>query len=86
MLSRVDGGPGEAVALTSTVNTYFGAKFMSSTLGVIYNNEMDDFSAPNITNYFNVTPSPNNFIAPGVFIRPGRRVVERVCLCACACA
>ncbi|KAL9980030.1 hypothetical protein ACROYT_G008566 [Oculina patagonica] len=56
---------GDAVSLTSTVNGYFGAKFLSNKLGFVYNNEMDDFSSPNVTNEFGLPPSPVNFIKPG---------------------
>ena len=43
----------------------FGSMFMSPSTGVILNNEMDDFSFPNVTNAFGVESSPNNYPKPG---------------------
>ncbi|XP_025091562.1 LOW QUALITY PROTEIN: glutathione hydrolase 1 proenzyme-like [Pomacea canaliculata] len=58
-------GEGNAVAITSTVNLYFGSKMKGNRTGIIFNNEMDDFSTPNTTNAFDVPASPANFIQPG---------------------
>ena len=43
----------------------FGAKYAGEKTGIIYNNEMDDFSTPGTVNYFGVPASEPNYIKPG---------------------
>lgn len=54
-----------AVSMTTTINSYFGAKFMSGSTGIILNNEMDDFSIPANATADEPPPAPANFIEPG---------------------
>ncbi|CAF1183876.1 unnamed protein product [Adineta steineri] len=56
---------GDAVAITSTINTYFGSMIVGEETGIIYNNEMNDFSISTKENYHGLKFSKNNFISPG---------------------
>jgi gamma-glutamyltranspeptidase/glutathione hydrolase/leukotriene-C4 hydrolase len=59
-------GDRNAVAITTTVNYYFGAKVLSPSTGIVLNNEMDDFSVPAAKLApGHLPPAPANFIAPG---------------------
>ncbi|CAL9763210.1 unnamed protein product [Musa acuminata subsp. burmannicoides] len=53
-----------AVSLTTTVNSYFGARVLSSSTGILLNNEMDDFSTPTEATPDHLPPAPANFIEP----------------------
>ncbi len=57
---------GNVVVLTTTINTAFGAKLMVPGLGIILNNEMDDFAvAPGVPNAYGLVGAKANAIAPG---------------------
>lgn len=58
-------GDGNAVAITSSVNLYFGSGSVSPRTGITYNDVMDDFVSPNIVNKFGLAPSKFNHIKPG---------------------
>jgi gamma-glutamyltranspeptidase/glutathione hydrolase len=58
-------GEGNAVAMTSTVNGYFGSKLITAG-GVVLNNQMDDFAlAADATNMYDLVQSTNNLVGPG---------------------
>ncbi|KAL7274071.1 hypothetical protein RUND412_003037 [Rhizina undulata] len=55
---------GNAVALTTTINLYWGAQFHDPQTGIIFNSEMDDFSIPGRSNAYELRPSIYNYILP----------------------
>ena len=64
-LSVVD-AQGQAVALTTTLNTSFGSGVTVPGAGYLMNNEMDDFAvAPGTPNVFGLVQGEANAIAPG---------------------
>jgi len=57
---------GNWVAITSTINTWFGSKVVVPGTGVILNNEMDDFAiAPGVPNAFDLIGANQNAISAG---------------------
>ncbi|PFX23881.1 Gamma-glutamyltranspeptidase 1 [Stylophora pistillata] len=65
--------PGDRNGIKNSTLTYhriveafnFGARYRSTRTGIIYNNEMDDFSTPGKKNAYGVEPSESNMIVPG---------------------
>ena len=56
---------GNAVSLTTTINTSYGNYVMVKGAGFLLNNEMDDFSVkPGVANYFGLIGYEANAIAP----------------------
>ena len=59
-------GEGNAVAVTYTINGYFGAGVVAPGTGFFLNNEMDDFTVkPGAANLYGLVQGEPNAIAPG---------------------
>ncbi|HXJ32494.1 MAG TPA: gamma-glutamyltransferase [Candidatus Eisenbacteria bacterium] len=56
---------GNAVAMTTTINTTFGSGLMVPGTGMILNDEMDDFALPGQRNAYGLVGGDANAIAPG---------------------
>jgi len=57
---------GNAVAVTYTLNDWFGARVTAAGTGVLLNNEMDDFtSKPGVANMYGLVQGDTNKIEPG---------------------
>ena len=57
---------GNAAAITTTINTGFGAGILVAGTGIILNNEMDDFAlAPGVPNVYGLVGTAANALAPG---------------------
>ena len=57
---------GNAVALTYTINDWFGARVVAGKTGIVLNNEMDDFTSKvGVPNAFGLVQGEANAIAPG---------------------
>jgi gamma-glutamyltranspeptidase/glutathione hydrolase len=57
---------GNAVSVTYTLNSQFGARVVAAGTGVLMNDEMDDFaSRPGMPNQFGLVQAAANAIAPG---------------------
>jgi gamma-glutamyltranspeptidase/glutathione hydrolase len=59
-------GEGNAVAVTTTLNDFFGSHVTAGSLGFLLNDEMDDFAAKvGVPNMYGLVQGPANAIAPG---------------------
>ncbi|SNX85530.1 related to gamma-glutamyltransferase [Melanopsichium pennsylvanicum] len=55
---------GMAISLTTTINTFWGSTLMTAH-GFPLNNEQNDFSVADQSNFFGYLPTPANYIRPG---------------------
>ncbi|NJD17976.1 MAG: gamma-glutamyltransferase [Gemmatimonadetes bacterium] len=63
--SVVDGS-GNAVSVTTTINSWYGSMVTVTGAGFVLNNEMDDFAAkPGTPNQYGLVQGENNAVGPG---------------------
>nr|CDS15661.1 gamma glutamyltranspeptidase 1 [Echinococcus granulosus] len=58
------GPEGDGLSITSTINMPFGSGIVGSRTGILFNNEMNDFSIAGTTNFFGLPPAPAHLIRP----------------------
>ena len=59
-------GAGNAVAVTTTINSWYGSMVTVTGAGFVLNNEMDDFAAkPGVANQYGLVQGENNAVGPG---------------------
>ncbi len=59
-------GDGNAVSVTTTINSWYGSKVTVTGAGFVLNNEMDDFAAkPGTPNQYGLVQGENNAVGPG---------------------
>ncbi|XP_060072779.1 glutathione hydrolase 1 proenzyme-like [Ylistrum balloti] len=65
---------GSAVSVTSSINYYFGSTVMSESTGIIWNNEMTDFSRDNPRNFVEPGKRPLSSMVPAIFVNKAGEV------------
>eukprot|EP01129_Flabellula_baltica_P005271 TRINITY_DN1894_c0_g1_i1.p1 TRINITY_DN1894_c0_g1~~TRINITY_DN1894_c0_g1_i1.p1 ORF type:complete len:545 (+),score=123.34 TRINITY_DN1894_c0_g1_i1:3-1637(+) len=56
---------GMSISLTHTVNGAWGSHIVGSNTGILWNNQIADFSSPGSSNVYGLAPHEENFIEPG---------------------
>ncbi|XP_033752752.1 glutathione hydrolase 1 proenzyme-like [Pecten maximus] len=59
---------GSAVAVTSSIDYFYGSTIMSESTGIIWNNEMTDFSKDNPRNQVQPGKRPLSSMVPSIFV------------------
>lgn len=55
---------GNAVSMTTSINTNFGSHVLDQESGIILSNTMDDFSVPGTADHYGLMPAESNYVVP----------------------